>query len=109
MLMLLRHFQLKDRSQLLCYSSSNVHGALWEVACSDQWDGAHRRFGAAEKVWTMAMGILIAITILYSVIYGVRWWANYRRECREEQQQRDNLETTRELYVKIFTFFSFNI
>lgn len=99
-LIFFRLFQLKDRTQLRCYSTGNANGVLWEVGCSDYWDGPTRRIGAAEKVWTMAMGIIIAIAILYSVIYGVKWWAQYRKETREEHQRQENLETTRELYVK---------
>lgn len=88
---------MKDRSQLHCYSAHSDHGIVWEVACSEQWETAHRRIGATEKVWTMAMSMLIAIIIVYSVIYSIRWWLKHRRECRLEQQQQENRETSRVL------------
>lgn len=92
-------FQLKDRSQLRCYSSLHgSHGVLWEVACSDEWDGTHRRFGAAETVWTMAIVILILVSVLYAVVYGVKLWLKCRRDLEEDEQRQENLETSRNLY-----------
>lgn len=69
----------------------------WEIACANEWDQTNRRISTFEKIWTMAMAILIVLAILYSAIYGLRWWNQYRKEAREEQQRQENLEATREL------------
>lgn len=90
---------MRDRSQLRCYSSTHgSHGVLWEVACSNEWDGVQRKYGAAEKVWTMAVAILVAVSVLYSVVYGVKLWIKCRHEHDEDEQRQENLETTRNLY-----------
>lgn len=73
-------------------------GILWEVACSDEWDGAHVKFGAAEKVWTLAVMTLILVSIMYSVVYGAKLCIKCRRDGEEEEQRQENLETTRNLY-----------
>lgn len=93
------YFQLRDASQFRCYSSGNAYGVLWEVACSNYWDVIPRRISAFEKVWTTIMSILIVIILMYSAVYGLRWWAQYRKETRQEQQRQENIETSRELYV----------
>lgn len=82
-----------------CYSP--VHGSygiLWEVACSDKWDGVRVRFGAVEKVSIMTIAILVAISVVYSVVYGVKLWLKCRRDLVEEEQRQENLETARNLY-----------
>lgn len=43
------------------------------------------------------MALLIVLAILYSAVYGLRWWIQCRKEAREEEQRQSNLETTREL------------
>lgn len=80
------------------------HDTLWEVACSDEWDGAQARFGAAEKVWTMLVALLIAVSVLYSVVYGVKLWLKCRHDRVEEERRQENLETSRNLYDENFFF-----
>lgn len=90
--------QLKDPTEFRCYSSGNLYGVFWDTLCSDYWDEAPvRRASAFERVWTMLMVIVIVVALIYSSIYGLRRWARYRKEAREERQRQENLETTREL------------
>lgn len=69
----------------------------WDVACSKEWDINIKKATLVEKIWTMTMAILVIITILYSTIYGLRWWSQYRKEAREEQQRQESLDVQREL------------
>ncbi|XP_031629345.1 insulin-like growth factor-binding protein complex acid labile subunit [Contarinia nasturtii] len=89
--------RIKDPSQFRCYSPKNALGEMWEVACSAYWNERPRKMTSFERVWTIFIAILLAITIVYSVICGIKWWIQYRREARDEQQRQENLETTREL------------
>lgn len=88
---------MKDPSQFRCYSPGDPYGVLWEVACFEYWDETPRRKSAFERVWTILMAVVIIIVIVYSAIYTLRWWVQYRKEAREEQQRQENVETTREL------------
>lgn len=67
------------------------------MACSDEWDGASVRFGAAEKVWTMAIIILITVSVLYSIVYGTKLWLKCRRDSEEEEERQQTQEITRNL------------
>ncbi|XP_055298039.1 protein artichoke [Sitodiplosis mosellana] len=89
--------RLKDPSQLRCYSPGDSYGVFWEMACFNYWVETPRRTSAFERAWTMLMAIVIVVSMIYSAIYGLRWWAQRRKEAREERQRQENLETTREL------------
>lgn len=90
-------FQLKDSSQFRCFSSGNANGVHWEVACSKEWDLNIKKSSMVEKIWTITMAVLVFMSILYSAIYGLRWWSQYRKEIREEQLRQETFETTRDL------------
>lgn len=86
-----------DRSQLRCSSPKDDYGKLWEDACSELWYSDNRKSRLLERIWTIAMVVLINISIIFCAASCFKRWLRYRKEAEREEERLQNFETAREV------------
>lgn len=80
-----------------CSSPRDDYGELWEAACADVWITYSQKSRLLERVWTVAMVILINISIIFCCASCFKKWLKYRKESEREDERLQNLETAREV------------
>lgn len=86
-----------DRSQLRCSSPVDDYGKQWELACNDIWYATNRKSKLLERMWTIAMVVLINISIIFCAASCFKKWLRYRKDAEREDERLQNLETAREV------------
>lgn len=72
-------------------------GKLWDNACSDVWYIGNRPMGSIQKVWTVAMVILLMACANFCIVITVKKWLRARKVSFEEDERLQTIEETREM------------
>lgn len=72
-------------------------GLQWEAACMEDWNPQLQRSRIVERIWTVAMIVLINVCFFLCARSCFKRYRRHQREAQEEEDRQQSLEMSREL------------